>query len=78
MAEEITNEAIVEESPIQESPMAEAPLEAPQEESVSIETTSPPDDDKAKRMKAVYKMLDSDAVYYKYVPKTYDEFAKKF
>jgi len=78
MAEEITNEAIVEESPIQESSMAEAPLEAPQEESVSIETTSPPDDDKVKRMKAVYKMLDSDAVYYKYVPKTYDEFAKKF
>ena len=72
MAEEITNEAIVE-----ESPMAEAPLEVPQEESASIETTSPPDDDKFKRMQAVYKMLDSDAVYYKYVPKTFDEFITK-
>ena len=72
MAEEITNEAIVE-----ESPMAEAPLEVPQEDSASIETTSSPDDDKAKRMQAVYKMLDSDAVYYKYVPKTFDEFITK-
>ena len=78
MAEEIVNEALVEESPLAESPLTETSLEAPKEESVSIETTSPPDDDKAKRMKAVYKMLDSDAVYYKYVPKTYDEFAKKF
>lgn len=72
MAEEITNEAIVE-----ESTMVEAPLEVPQEDSASIETTSSLDDDKAKRMQAVYKMLDSDAVYYKYVPKTFDEFITK-
>jgi hypothetical protein len=72
MAEEITNEAIVEESPLQEAPLTE-----PQVESESIETATPPDDDRAKRLNGIYKLLDGDESYSKYVPKTYDEFINK-
>jgi hypothetical protein len=53
--------------------MEEQPIES---ENVEVVQTTG-GDDKAKRLQAVYSMLDSDEAYRPYVPATYDEFLGK-
>jgi GNAT superfamily N-acetyltransferase len=68
MAEEITNEAIVEESSLQEPTAPEPQVEA------EAPIPAPVKDNRGNELRGIYEILDSDEVYSKYVPRSYEQF----